>query len=221
MADEASRETIGAVGAASQDAMLLDELLPRFDATRIEHRVIKGEPRAVYEAVMAADFLQTWRDSTTLRLLFAARSSAERLVARARSREFVEPPTPPSLRLADMPTRGDWIRLGDAPPHEIAFGVIGRFWGGETIWEQIDATNFTSFARPRFAKIGCNFSLRPYGTSRTLLSYEARTQATDPDSRRAFLRYWNAVSAGVGVVMRAQLKSVEREAATASHAHPR
>lgn len=220
MADEASNETIGAVAAASQDAMLLDELLPRFDATRIEHRVIEGAPRAVYEAVIEADFLQTWRNSTTLRLLFAARSSAEGLIARARGRQFVEPPTPPSLRLADMPTRGDWVRLGEIPPREIAFGVIGRFWGGETVWEQIDATDFMSFAGSGFAKIGCNFSLRPYGT-RTLVSYEARTQATDADSRRAFLRYWNAVSAGVGVVMRAQLKSVEHEAAAASRAHPR
>lgn len=194
--------------------MLLDELLPRFDATRIEHRVISVDRPAMYQAVMRTDFLRTWSDSPALRMLSATRSSAERLVARARNRPFVEPPTPASLRLADMPTQGDWVRLGEAPPREIAFGVIGRFWAGETAWEQIDAADFVTFARPGLAKIACSFSLRPYGETRTLLSYEARTQTTDADSRRAFLRYWNAVSTGVGVVMRAQLKSVEREAGT-------
>jgi hypothetical protein len=195
--------------------MLLDALLPVFDATRIEHRVIGGHPPALYDAVVRADFMRTWRESRGLRALSYTRSSAQRAFARARGRPFVEPPAPPSLRLADMPAHGDWVRLGEAPPHEIAFGVIGRFWGGETVWEQIDAAAFTTFARPGVARIACNFSLRPYGASRTLVSYEARTQATDADSRRAFLRYWNVVTAGVGIVMRSQLRTVEREAGSA------
>lgn len=87
-----------------------------------------------------------------------------------------------------------------------------RFWGGETSWEEIDAAEFTGFDRPGFARIACNLSLRPYGATRTLVSYEARTQATDDDARRAFLRYWTAVTAGVGVVMRSQLHAIERAA---------
>jgi len=196
--------------------MLLDELLPRFDATRIEHRVIAGLPPAVYEAVVGTDFMREWRESALLRLVFTARSGAERVIATARGQKVEAAPTPPSMRLADMPTRGDWVRLAEAAPREVVFGVIGRFWGGETPWEQIDAADFASLARPGVAKIGCNFSLRPYGASRTLVSYEARTQAADADARRAFLRYWNAVSPGVGMVMRAQLRSVERMAATTS-----
>lgn len=196
------------------EAMLLDELMPAFDATRIEHRVVEGRPPALYDAVLRADFLRTWRESRSLRALSATRSTAQRVLARARGRPFVEPPAPPSLRLADMPAHGDWVRLGEAPPREVAFGVIGRFWGGETVWEQIDAADFTAWAQPGVARIACNFSLRAYGASRTLVSYEARTQATDADARRAFLRYWNAVSPGVGIVMRAQLKTVEREAGT-------
>jgi hypothetical protein len=193
--------------------MLLDDLMPVFDATRIEHRVIDGEPDAVYRAVLGADFMRAWRDSGAVRLLFAARSSAERVSARVRGHEHVEPPPPDSMRLADMPTRGQWVRLGDDPPHEVAFGAVGRFWAGETAWREIDAAEFRDFADPAFARIGCNFSLRPYGSGRTLVSYEARTHATDPDSRRAFLRYWSVVSVGAGMVMRSQLRVVEREAA--------
>ena len=47
--------------------------------------------------------------------------------------------------------------------------------------------------------------LRPYGDHRTLLTYEARTQATDDAARNAFLRYWRVVTPGVGIVMRAAL----------------
>jgi hypothetical protein len=109
------------------------------------------------------------------------------------------------MRLADMPSHGDWVRLGENPPFEIAFGAIGRFWSGETVWEQIDAADFASFAAPGFAKIACCFSLRSYGTARTLVSYDCRTLATDAAARDAFLRYWRPLSPFIGVVLRAQL----------------
>ncbi len=54
-------------------------------------------------------------------------------------------------------------------------------------------------------------SLRPYGTARTLVSYEARTQALDSDSRAHFLRYWRVVRPGVAIVMRAFLHAVAKE----------
>ena len=89
--------------------------------------------------------------------------------------------------------------------------MIGRFWGGETAWKEIDASAFTPFDSPGYAKIACILSLRPYGEPRTLLSYEARTLATDDSARRAFLRYWRLVSPGVGIVMRSALALIARE----------
>ena len=56
------------------------------------------------------------------------------------------------MRLADMPTHGDWVLLGEDPPHEIAFGVVGRFWAGDTVWAQIDAADFEAFAEPGFGR---------------------------------------------------------------------
>ena len=78
-----------------------------------------------------------------------------------------------------MPTHGDWVLLGEDSPHEIAFGVIGRFWAGETVWAQIHASDFEAFAEPGFGKIACNFSLRSYGADWTLVTYECRTLETD------------------------------------------
>ena len=76
---------------------------------------------------------------------------------------IAEPPAPETMRLCDLAAHGDWVLLGEDRPREVAFGAIGRFWGGETVWEQIDAGGFAAFAAPGYAKLACNFSLRPYG----------------------------------------------------------
>jgi hypothetical protein len=190
--------------------MLLDGLMPEFDATRTEHRVIDGSPADVYEAVIHVDLVDAVRRSRIVSGLFALRAATERVVATARRSQVLRPPEP-TLRLAEIPEHGDWIRLGVDPPKEFAFGAVGRFWGGETTFEQIDSSAFTSFDSPGYAKIAASLSLRSYGDQRTLLSYEARTQATDDAARRAFLRYWTLVSPGVGVVMRSVLALVAQE----------
>ena len=192
--------------------MLLDSLMPEFDATRIEHRVIDGRPADVYEVAIRVDFLDAMRRSPIVRGLFALRAVAERAAATVRRSPMVSPPEPVALRLVEMPERGDWVRLGEDRPNEFAFGVIGRFWAGTTAFEQIDSSAFRSFDRPGYAKIAASLSLRSYGDQRTLLSYEARTQATDETARRAFLRYWTLVSPGVGVVMRSLLVLIAQEA---------
>ncbi len=192
--------------------MLLDSLMPDFDATRIEHRVIDGRPADVYEVAIRVDFLDAMRRSPIVRGLFALRAVVERAAATVRRSPMVSPPEPVALRLVEMPERGDWVRLGEDRPNEFAFGVIGRFWAGTTAFEQIESSAFRSFDRPGYAKIAASLSLRSYGDQRTLLSYEARTQATDETARRAFLRYWTLVSPGVGVVMRSLLALIALEA---------
>jgi hypothetical protein len=203
------------VGASSVmgDRMLIDGLMPTFDAVRAEHRIIAGDVAAVYAATRRADFMRAWRESPTVRLLFAARGLAERAVSLITRREHREPPTPDALRLADMPRHGDWVLLGEDPPVEIAFGTIGRFWAGETVWKEIDAADFEAFAEPGLGKIACNFSLRPYGADRTLVTYECRTLATDADARRSFMRYWRPLAPFIGLVMRSQLRVIDDEAA--------
>jgi hypothetical protein len=110
--------------------MLLDSLIPEFDATRMEHRVIDGRPADVYEVAIHVDFLEAMRRSLIVRGLFALRAAAERAAATVRRSQVASPPEPAAMRLAEMPEHGDWVRLGEDPPNEFAFGVIGRFWGG-------------------------------------------------------------------------------------------
>ena len=198
--------------AIATEPMLIESALPAFDAVRTEHLVIPGDVPTACAAVRGADFMRAWRESPAVRALFGARSLAERAVAAARGRSAAEPPQPASLRLSDLTDHGEWVLLGEDPPREIAFGAIGRFWGGETVWLEIDTDEFAAFARAGFARIACNFSVRPYGPGHSLVSYECRTQATDAASRRAFMRYWRPLSPFVGVVLRAQLGVVASEA---------
>lgn len=192
------------------EPLLIERLLPRPDAVRAEHLLVDGGFARVYEAVRRADFMRAWRESPAVRVLFTARGVGERVVSAAAGRERPAEPPPDTMRLADLPAHGEWVLLGENPPHEIAFGAIGRFWAGETVWEEVDATRFATFDRPGFARIACDFSLRPYGAQRTLVSYECRTQATDDAARRAFLRYWRALAPFIGVVLRSQLRVVAR-----------
>ena len=203
-----------------EHAMLLDAALPRFDGVRIEHLVVAGELATVYRAVLEADFLETSRRSATVRCLFAARTLGERAVSAVRRRPYKPPDEPASLRLADLAERGDWVRLGENPPHEFTFGVIGRFWAGETVWETIDAAQFSAFDQPGYCKIACGFSLRPYGMERTLVSYECRTLATDAAARTGFLRYWRPLSPFIGVVLRAHLRAIDEQIRSKTQAAP-
>ena len=163
------------------DAVLLDDVMPSYDATRIEHRVIDAPPERVYEAALHADFMQAFRESRAARALVTIRSAAERSVS-ALSRRTEPPARAPAgpMTLAGLPTFGEYVLLGIDPPREIAFGMVGRFWGGETRWEEIAASEFRAFDAPGLARIACNFSLRHYGEARTLITYETRTDATEP-----------------------------------------
>jgi hypothetical protein len=191
--------------------MLIDQLMPACDAVRSEHRIVPGDIATVYDAARRADFIRAWRESAVVRLLFGVRGLGERLISLILGREHHEPPPPDSLRLADLPTHGAWVLLGENPPHEIAFGVVGRFWAGETVWEELDAADFRRLAEPGLGKIACSFSLRPYGAGRTLVTYECRTLATDEQARRGFMRYWRPLAPFVGLVMRSQLRVIENE----------
>lgn len=197
----------GAVARHAQ-SLLIDEVLPTFDATRAEHRIIEGDLATVWRAVLEADMARTGRENAVVRTLFALRALGERLAGALRR----QPPAPPaevsSMRLADLPSVGEWVLLEAREPSEVVFGAIGRFWAGETTWETIDAGDFIGFDRPGLARIAANFSLRPYGEDRVLVTYECRTQATDAEARRAFLRYWRALSPFIGMVLRAQLAAV-------------
>ncbi len=186
---------------------ILDRTMPVYDVTRIEHRVIDGSPEELFDIAYEADFIEALRVSPVAGGLVSLRTWIERAASLVMGREPPEP-AGEALRPCEMPKRGEWVALGQDRPREIAFAAVGRFWGGETRWEQIDAAEFAEFSTPGLARIGCNLSFRDYGGGRTLVSYESRVQATDPTARRALMRYWRPVSPLIGVVLRSVLSLI-------------
>jgi hypothetical protein len=195
-----------------QGTTILDELMPRWDATRVESRVVRAPMGVVFDEALHLDFLDVPRRHFAVRALFAVRSAAERVVNALLFRKAKPAATPLTMRLTDLPQSGEWVRLGNSRPFEFAFGAIGRFWAGETNWLESDAEVFRSFDLPGYARIACHFHLSPQADGVTLLKYEARTSATDHASRKAFLRYWWLVSFFVGIVMRATLTQIRKSA---------
>lgn len=202
--------------------LLIDEVLPDYDVTVIEHLVIDAPPDAVYETVREMDFMQI--HSPLVDAAMAARGLPT-TIGRWLGRPA--PPPPQTMRLADLldpPVDADaetdalegWVGLGEVQGREIVFGAIGKVWQPDIDWKPVAADEFAAFAEPDYAKIAAGFSLRRYGRHRTLLSYEARTAGTDDGSRDKFLRYWWLVRPFVRVVMRAAVTTA-RDLAQESH----
>ena len=185
-------------GAAGEKAgeLLIDRHLPSYDETIHRHAVVEAPVEETYAAVLSADFTET---GPVVRALNELRALPIR-VAAALGGE-VQPRTTDPLRLGDLPERGIWVRLDESPGEEFVFGAIGAVWQPDIEWVETGADSFRSFDRPGYAKIAAGISVRPYGSGRTLLTYEARTATTDPDSRRRFRRYWRLVGPFAGYLM--------------------
>ncbi|MGB5759662.1 MAG: hypothetical protein WBM50_22295 [Acidimicrobiales bacterium] len=192
----------------ASSTLLIDEYLPRFDTTRREHLVVRGEPSAVLEEVRNLDLLSL--HSPLLDTVMWVRTLPEKMGRK-------EPADVPSMRLGDLfdeaaePTADQpWVGLGERKGRELVIGVVGKFWQPSISWNTVPADRFVSFDEPGWGKIAASISVVPYGTGRTLVTYEARTRTTDQRSRRRFGIYWRVVSPFVGVVMRSLLTAVSR-----------
>jgi hypothetical protein len=199
---------------AAPTEMLIDRYLPRFEVTLIEHTVATADVATTWQALRELDLMQV--HTPLMDAAVAARGLPDRVGRRLRRTQA--PPTPPPQRLTltgDGPEMEGWLSLGEIPEREIAFGAIGRFWQPDIQWYDVSGMSpqrFGEFAEPGWGRIAANFSLRPYGTPRTLISYEARTATADPDAARRFGRYWLLIRPFVGHIMRATLDSVRQDA---------
>jgi hypothetical protein len=131
-------------------------------------------------------------------------------------------PRPARLRLhdlAEMPLgQGGWVVLGERPRHEIALGLVGKFWRPAITFARVTSEEFRDFSQPGFAKTVYSLSVTPLDGDRTLLTGVMRTATTDGEARRWFRRYWTlGVGSGAHVLVNALLE-VTREMAEARSA---
>jgi hypothetical protein len=182
--------------------LLLDRHLPTFDVTQLRHVVVDATPEEAYAAVRGVDLV---RIGLGPRLLNELRYLPARLLARTRGTET--PETPESLTFGDLTTETGYVVLGE----EFVLGAVGRFWQPEIEWADVAAEEFATFDRPGYAKLAIGVSVRPYGTDRSLVTYEARTATTDEASRRRFRRYWTLIGPFAGYLMGRVLETVRAD----------
>lgn len=187
--------------------MLIDEYLPTFDVTRVEHTIVDANPETTYEAMVGADLLDL---GPIVRLLGALRAAPQFLTDRFRSRPGT--PSPEQMRFADVPETDEWTLLAESPGEEYVIGAVGKFWQPSIDWRSVDADTFAAFDEPGYAKLAIGLSVRPYGEKRTLISYEARTATTSERAERNFRRYWRVIGPFAGYLMRRALGRVEADA---------
>lgn len=180
-------------------ALLIDSVMPTFDAGIAEHVVVAADPATTFAAARTLDLMTV--HSPLLDLSMWLRGLPARLSGHA------APRLPRLVIDREMGLPG-WTFLGEQPGREVTFGAVGRFWQPDIEWRDVPATDFGGFDEPGWGKIAANFSVLPYGASATLLTYECRTVTTDPDSRRRFLRYWRLIRPVVGHILRATLAQI-------------
>ncbi|WIX98518.1 nitroreductase/quinone reductase family protein [Amycolatopsis mongoliensis] len=200
-----------APGLAGAD-LLIDRFLPEFDVTLIEHVVVEAEVGRTWQAVRDLDLTRVHTPLMDAAMFVrGVPAGVARRFGRAGPAE-----QPAELKLFGPGTGlPGWLSLGEAPGQEVVLGAIGRFWQPDIEWYDVTGMTpeqFAGFTEPGWGRIAAGFSLRPYGTGRTLVSYEARTATDDPASARRFSRYWSFVRPFVRIVMRATLARIREDA---------
>ncbi len=199
--------------------LLVDKYLPTYDVSLAEHLIVDADVETTWQALCGLDLAQV--HTPLLDAAFFVRDVPSRW-AEFMGRERKERPPLPELKLGgDAPSLEGWLGLGRTPKREIAFGAIGKFWQSDIAWYDVtdlSPEGFATFDEEGWGRIAANFTLLPYGTKRTLVTYEARTATSDPDSAAKFGRYWAVVRPFVGHIMRAALRELRKGAETAAPA---
>lgn len=120
-------------------------------------------------------------------------------------------------------TGGDsgWVLLRDEPGVEFLIGLVGQFWHRDYGIVRVPRSGFADFDEPGYAETLAGLSLRPYGSHRTLLTYESRTITTDPVAHRRFAGYWRVLRPFVALLTRSALITIAREAEAPGTHHSR
>ena len=188
-------------------SLIIDAVMPDFDASIAEHVIVRNDPAATFRAARELDFL------TVRTPLVDAAVWLRGLPARVTHQ--AEGP-PPRLVLGEGVRLPGWLILGEQPDRELAFGAVGKFWQPNIEWNDIGIDEFATFTESGWGKIAANFSVLPYGERAALLTYECRTVTTDADSRRKFMRYWWLMRPFIAHIFRATVLTIRANAEQAA-----
>jgi hypothetical protein len=206
-------EGVGGTAAASQarkPALLLDDLLPAYDAREWHATVVHASVERVYAALWSANLASpVVRVLLGLRALPGAllgalsqpRDAWRRLLARVGAR----------LTMRDV-IAGGFTVVAEDPPRELVLGVDGAFWRLRGDLRRVDAASFRGPQPRGTARAAWNFHVAQRADGTSALSTETRVRCADPASRWRFRAYWLIVRPGSGLIRRLMLRSIRRDA---------
>jgi hypothetical protein len=193
----------------------VDEFLPIFDFSDTIETVVAAAEATTWDALVEADLIEVGRRRPLVGLLGAIRILPDLVWQRLHGEH--PPGAPERLTLHDttkLPmSGGGWVLLGERPPHEIALGLVGKFWRPVIEYSEVDASTFSDFAMPGFGKTVYALGTRRQEDQRTVLWATMRTATTDEHARVWFRRYWTlGVGYGAHVLVHGLLDFVREDA---------
>lgn len=203
------------------DSALAEEFLPVYDVSDAVATVAETDRETAWQALIEVDLIKVGREAPLVGVLGALRMLPE-VVGHLLHGEAPEKP-PDSMRLRDLPSlpmyEGGWILLGERSGHEIALGLVGKFWRPVIEWRRVTPDEFAAFDEPGFAKTVYGLGVRRLDDARTLLWAVMRTATTDEAARRWFRRYWTfGVGSGAHILVNGLLDVVREDAERAAAA---
>lgn len=175
---------------------LADRYLPAYDVVMRHERCVAVPVSVAWSALQRADL----GGSPVTRMLLTLRG--------------LRSPGARQLTLATLAEAG-FVPLDERPGHEVAFGLVGRFWTPSGGRVPVSPAAFRDFARPGYAKAVWTFAVQGEASGPTRVVTETRVVCLDAASRRRFRLYWLCVRPFSGLIRRAMLRAVAREASRA------
>lgn len=169
--------------------MLQEKYLPNAHFEEVHTIVINTAPERVWRIISNLDFSH----SRLIRFLFALRGMPARMMT------------------LEQLQRSGFIRLEEHENRELIIGLIGQFWKPTGNLQKFDADEFRSWVRKDFAKATWSFKITPE-RNLCIVETETRIHCVDEKSRSRFARYWFFIRPFSGVIRRAILRSIKREA---------
>jgi hypothetical protein len=191
--------------------MILDELMPRYDVVERHETVVHATASTVFAAIRTADLASGFipRLLLTLRalpaVLLSPRAGLENIKRRWRRADGRR------VLLSGFEQQGFRV-VAEQAPSELVIGLLGRFWTPRgSICAEVSVETFASGPPAGFALAGWNFTVVAHDARTSELRTETRVLCA-PDARRTFLLYWLVIRPGSGLIRRAMLSAIKREA---------
>ena len=181
--------------------MKIDEFLTDYDFCASYDIHISASPPVVYERLLWLDFNEVW---------------INRILETIRTGKLVSPSRAVTSLNQRLQGTG-FVMLAEVPNEELLMGIAGRFWrpdGGRCL--DLTFGDFVDFARPGYAKVAWNFSLRADSSEETVLSTETRTKCFGSAARWKFRIYWFLIYPFSGLIRNAILNRVKSDAESVS-----